>query len=55
MGIFIWRKCDGKHNKDDILNDIIENYEITEKELVNNDLEKFLTNLESAGLINWEG
>ena len=53
MGGFIWGLCDGKHNIDDILKNIIEVHEVTDKELVKKDLDKFLSDLNSAGLINW--
>jgi hypothetical protein len=49
---FIWRKCDGTLNADQIAQAMTEEFEITLDE-ARSDTETFLTGLQDQGLIDW--
>lgn len=53
-GCFIWSLCDGKNTKKEIIAKMLDEFEVnTEK--AEQDLDKFLTNLESTGFIKQAG
>jgi hypothetical protein len=55
VGIVIWNSCDGKTGREEILDIIMNKYDNCDKNLVQNDIETFLTSLSEKKLINKTG
>ncbi|TRZ95965.1 PqqD family protein [bacterium] len=51
-GAFIWKLCDGKHSRDDIVNALTEEFNVPSQEEAEKDLAKFLETLQNGGFIN---
>jgi len=51
-GAFIWKLCDGKHSRDDIINALKEEFNLPSQEEAEKDLAKFLETLQKDGFIN---
>lgn len=49
-GCFIWSKCDGKNTREDLINNIIEEFDTT-AEVAKKDLEQFLSDLEKRNFV----
>ena len=54
MGIFIWKLCDGKHNRIDIIREILERYEGESKEKIEMDVDNFLDDLKNNNLLSFK-
>lgn len=53
-GSFIYKLCDGRHKREDIVREIIENFEIDDEERVKGDLDRFLKGLQDKGYVGRE-
>lgn len=52
VGGFIWRRCDGRHSLDAIVEAMVRDYEVPE-DTARSDVGEFLADLEASGLITW--
>ncbi len=52
LGMFIWKLCDGKHSREEIAEEITQEYDSQSIDEVKTDLEKFLKELKGLNLIN---
>jgi len=53
-GSLIYKLCDGRHKREDMVKEIIENFEIEDEKRVRSDLDKFLKELQDKGFIGKE-
>ena len=47
----IWKLCDGKHTREDIISGILENYESESQRKIEQDVDKFLNDLKNSSLV----
>lgn len=52
-GVFIWKLCDGRHSKDDIVKKVIEDYDVKSEENARKDAEEFLQTLKKSKFISY--
>ena len=52
-GVFTWKLCDGKHTRDDIISEILGNFEGEPREKIEQDVDKFLDELKNNNLVNF--
>ena len=54
VGSFIYKLCDGKHKREDIVKKIMENFEIDDRKKVRSDLDRFLKELQDKEFMRKE-
>ncbi len=52
-GVFIWKLCDGRHSKDDIVKKVTESYDVKSKDIAQKDAEEFLKVLEDSRFLSY--
>ncbi|MDP3142345.1 MAG: PqqD family protein [Candidatus Omnitrophota bacterium] len=50
-GAFIWKLCDGKRSREDIISRILKKFSVESKNTAAKDLQKFLSALNNSGFI----
>lgn len=52
VGTFIWERCDGQHTLEQIVAELVENYDLS-PERSTSDCQKFIDELVLEGLLEW--